>query len=502
MHPTILRKYDYDLLEEIDNASSLNEYLFVIREFDISENDFQEFLVEEQNRISEESKIIYPTWEEVLAANGMGGIWEEELAKKKRPQDLPKGTFHLDLHFRGASVHKDFRRKMNQHLQGWTITDQVEGAITEKIKNLADARKWKWNDKKLFKFQPDMGDENIKCVAIKKADQPLVWMGVRNVVFPPGSVGATRFEPGVFLPLDEGLSDEGTQKSYFEEYFLYGKHFKGRLVIRLIPVRKKWRKKPKEKLQWQCWMTSSDPESQLPYLLTPRGRKKRDAVPPDGESWIWKEWKRKIPKELQWWLGAPSRETKFNMIDKSYDYLIDKGFLKFRKLKPIRKSVNIPIQFADNDKFILRYCSWRGQFVVRGIPVDHWDIVLDKGAKCLDEFAGMKDNPLHHPEGVPCIRHDCCIGTPEGKPNKEWMKFSGDILPNHPEWGNPNKRIKAKMEIRDSGRVNIINDKETFFSAEFFGKELKGYWIAKRESKKGEIWVFSKSQFPGEKRIS
>ncbi|GAH98067.1 unnamed protein product, partial [marine sediment metagenome] len=56
-------------------------------------------------------KIEPVTWEEVLEVNGMGGIWKEDLAKKKRPQDYPKGTFHLDTHFRGASAHRDLRIK-------------------------------------------------------------------------------------------------------------------------------------------------------------------------------------------------------------------------------------------------------------------------------------------------------------------------------------------------------------------------------------------------------
>lgn len=152
-------------------------------------------------------------------------------------------------------------------------------------------------------------------------------------------------------------------------------------------------------------------------------------------------------------------------------------------------------------KFLLRRHWWKGQFVVRGMPVDHYDLVLDKGEKCLDEFAGMMNNPLEQPEGVNCIRHPCCIGTPEGKPNKEWMNFtSKSIPPNHPEWGNPNKRIPAYMDKVDAGSVNIISDTGTFVSFMFKGKKLKGYWIAKRESPRSENWVFSKSSLPGEPR--
>ncbi|MBA7496407.1 hypothetical protein ES702_07015 [subsurface metagenome] len=278
-------------------------------------------------------RIESPAWEEVLAQDGMGGIWEEDLVKKKRPQDYPKGRFHLDSHFRGASVHRDLRIKRNDHLIGYTITDQVEGAIKEKIKTLADARKYKWNDKDVFKFQPDMGDRNVKTVAIPKAQQPLVWLNVRNVVFPPGSVGATKMESGVFLPVDEGMAYIGVQKPYFKEWFLDGKHFKGRLVFRLIPVRPEWIKKPKAKLQIQCWMTESTPKGQLPYLLSPRGRSRKDVAPPEGESWLPPEWEKKIKVEHRWWPDSKSKQEKIKLMDEAFNDLIEKGEIKARKLK-------------------------------------------------------------------------------------------------------------------------------------------------------------------------
>ncbi|MBA7684482.1 hypothetical protein ES703_92878 [subsurface metagenome] len=169
--------------------------------------------------------------------------------------------------------------------------------------------------------------------------------------------------------------------------------------------------------------------------------------------------------------------------------------------RPIKRINLKEMKELKKARFLLRRYHFKGQFVVRGMSVDHWDLLLDKGAKCLDEFSGMMNNPLKQPEGVSCIRRDYCTGTPEGKPNKEWMKFYGkSIPPNHPEWGNMNRRIPAFSDKIDEGSVNIISDTDTFVSFMFHGKELKGYWIAKRESPKAEIWVFSKSSLPGEPR--
>lgn len=152
-------------------------------------------------------------------------------------------------------------------------------------------------------------------------------------------------------------------------------------------------------------------------------------------------------------------------------------------------------------RFLLRKVWFKGQFVVRGMPVEHFDLLIDKGEKCLDEFGGMLNNPLEQESGVNCIRQAKCISTPEGKPNKEWMNFTGkSIPPNHPEWGNPNKRIPAYVDKVDNGSVNVISDTDLFVSFMFKGKKLKGYWIAKRESPKSGNWVFSKSSLPGEPR--
>jgi len=183
------------------------------------------------------------------------------------------------------------------------------------------------------------------------------------------------------------------------------------------------------------------------------------------------------------------------------DEWIPEGFAGRVKKKVRIHQVNLSeMKELKQARFLLRLVHWKGQFVVRGMSVEHWDLLLDKGEECLDEFAGMK-NPLEQPEGVNCIRRDYCVGTPEGKSNKEWMNFTGkSIPPNHPEWGNPNKRIPAYMDRVDSGSVNIISDTDTFVSFIFKGKKLKSYWIAKRESPKAENWVFSKSSLPGESR--
>ena len=197
----------------------------------------------------------------------------------------------------------------------------------------------------------------------------------------------------------------------------------------------------------------------------------------------------------------------YNELNKSMDSvttgegagLIPEGWLKKKKKLPLIRRVKLSEMLElKKAKFLLHLMTWKDKFLVRGISVEHFDLLLDKGEKCLDEFAGMS-NPLEKPEGVECIRRDYCEGTPKGKPNKEWMSFEGGIPPNHLEWGNPSQKIAYAKKI-DSGSVDIVSETSTFVSFVFHGKKLKGYWIAKRESPRSENWVFSKSSLSEESK--
>ncbi|MCK4386047.1 MAG: hypothetical protein KAW52_07260, partial [candidate division Zixibacteria bacterium] len=89
----------------------------------------------------------------------------------------------------------------------------------------------------------------------------------------------------------------------------------------------------KSKLQFQCWMTASTAKGQLPYLLSPRGRSRKDVAPSEGESWFPPEWEAKIKSEFHWWPNSKSKQAKIKLIDEAYNDLIERGEIKARKLK-------------------------------------------------------------------------------------------------------------------------------------------------------------------------
>lgn len=478
----------------------------------------------------------------------------EGLIEAKRPlKEYPKDYAVLISHFRGKSSHLDFRRKQNGFLEGETIINAPAGLITEPVDSLAKAKKWNAELLKKGKFRPDM-DPKKKAVLVGKARQPLEWMNVREVIYPPSSVGATKFEWGAFVTMDEGMAYPGVQRPYFKEFFLDMKYFKKqRMVERLIGVAPEWEKPPKAPTQWQSWTNMED---ETPYILSKRQRKdKRDYIPKEGEKAIPPWWEKEIKPDHRWWVKDLKPKERMKRLDLAYNDLIEKGLIKAR---PIEMKEEVIQEVTD--KFILRFRWWMGPKVVRELPAtdSRYELLIDTGKKSLDRWIleGKFYGDPTKQESVNATRTTMNIQTPNGESFKEWMDWEGSIPAKDSrlrevivlkkirdgiysvrdkqgneietkqtfaefsggdkawidQWenlytgnkggmpyGNPNERIPAYIEIKDSGTVNWIEDTAQFSSFKFNGKSLKGYWIMKRLDPKQDIWVFSMGQLPGEK---
>jgi DNA adenine methylase len=515
----------------------------------ITEEDFEN--ISEQARaaseeVNAEAELFLKEEEFIEIQNHEDGILN--IQEQKRPlEEYPKNYAVFTNHFRGRSVHLDFRRRQNGFLHGETLMNEPEGLITEPVDTIEKGKKW--NDILLEKgkFRPDM-NPNEKVVMVEKAEQPLEWMNAREVKIEPGQVGATKENYGVLITFDEGMAYLGVQKPYFKEFFLDMKHFKGRMVERVIGVGEEWEQPPAgQTVQWQTWTNMVE---QTPYLLTSRGREKHEDVPPEGVSWLPPEWEQKIPSDMRWWKPGLSNEQKLALMDKSYNLLIANGELKDKPLK----EEEVIIQ-EKKSKFILRWHWWKGQEVIRNMPAtaSHWDLVIDTGKDYLDEWNIWQD-PLRT-EKATADRKVVNLKSPMGDSVHGWLDFSGSIpaidskikpvtiekeisqgiysvkLENGDivetketyakfspgqtayldqrnnlftgklggsAFGNPNKIISAYMEIIDSGNVEWLEDNANFSSFKFDGKILNGYYIMKKESPQSTIWVFSKSELPGQ----
>ena len=373
----------------------------------------------------------------------------------------------IQAHWRSASCHGDLRFQWNHYLIGFTLAiqeeiakdivgkhwrlekekgivrcffddelfyeiDQKTGKVlkdaTQRLKDkVFNYYKSLNSDKRLWKIDLKTGEElerpapegregrREKIWASEKAREPYAWVDVEGITRPreiEEAPGGTRYYPGVFIIIDKGTYYPGAQKPYYREFFLNGKNWKGRIVLRLVSGLKE----TKKKLTWLYWK----PDDQTPYVLGKRAVKEHwlpksgSAMPP--------EWEEKIPEEFRFW-KKKTRKEKLLARAEAINYLIDKGIITKRK--------KIKIEGKDfrKGKFILTERSWKGQCLKPYMPV-----LTETGWKRADEIK-VGDRLLSSNDeyskvlAVGRSRHKSQINIyPRGSRGKNPLKLS----PNHP----------------------------------------------------------------------
>ena len=364
-----------------------------------------------------------------------------DLPKEKRPY-----RFVLQEHIRGKSSHLDIRFGVNDHLIGFTLDDP--GRVGDPLRFRDDAEY----------------SSKHKVLAQMKSRRPKEWLKTQGVIG-PGEVGATKFLPAKFKILDKGMYEMGAQKAFLLEVFLKGSKYKGRFIFRKLPKRAEWKEKAgKKPFVWFAWK----PIDQTPYVLSSRAIRK-EFVPPKGRSALPKEWEDKIPSVLRWWEKNWQGERALTTLKSIRQIFLKRNILTLEKLN-----------------FTLQRRWWKGQKVIRDVPVENWWLKFSNGI-----YFEMDANPLSQKKGINAIKKTFTD-------IKKSMDFEGEIPPGKP--GNPNKKIPAHIEILDKGKMETIATSERFNSFKFFGSKLKGFWIAKAAN---GAWVFETSQAaPKPKKLS
>ena len=355
--------------------------------------------------------------------------------------------FVAQHHWRGKSAHTDLRFEMDQHLLGFTMADAVEGAVDKPVLTLKDAKDlegkdiWKvdWQTGEVLKRNGEI--EKIWCE--RKAKQPKAWLDIEGIV-PKGEVGATKEFPGIFNIIDKGTVDHGAIKANFVEMFLYGSKLKGRFIFRLVP--RKTSEDGKKLWYWLYWK----PDDQLPYVLSNRAI--RLLWLPEGYSALPHKLEAMLEPEMYYWKASGMKAQE--MRKKAARYLKDR----------------ITLSRAG---FLLSHRHWKGQFVVRDLPVEDWHLSLDKYLFHLDK------SPIDN-DVVNALSF-----------SKKGEYFSpGEKRPNTPI--NPNKEIHAYVDKVDDGSFTITDELPLSLSVIFKGKKLKGRWDINRSSESSDQWIASK----------
>ena len=432
-----------------------------------------------------------------------------------RPGDLVSSSsvdcsigsgFVLQHHWRGGSVHGDMRFRMDGHLLGFTLADGVADVFKERV-----GKRWRvvrrggsfrlfWDDQLFYEVDrrgrvvkspsksleaevygfyrglegveagwkvdwstgvPKVrgeGREKIWCGS--KANQPLGWLDVVGVT-PPREVmdvpGGSRFYPGVFVEVDTGEFELGAQKPYFKEFFLRGKKLQGRVVFRLVGKLKEG----KRLLNWLYWR----PDDQVPYVLGKRAVK-AGWLPGSGSA-LPVVWEKRIPDEFKFWLKK-GRKSKLVARAQAVNSLIEGKWLKMRSKIKI-EGVNF-----SRESFILSRRFWKGQEVVRKLPVVDWHLRL-----------GRKQ---FHLDGDPCTKSKLSASAFTGLPG---FFVEGRKPPSSPY--NPNKKIPAFVKIMASGQARVFPGADHLLEAEFLAGCLKGQWVLRQSSPGSDMWSFNRA---------
>ena len=266
--------------------------------------------------------------------------------------DEGKGSrFVFQHHYRGKSVHGDFRVETGDYLVGWTVADQITGAIKESVTTMADAKRenadagnWKMDLKTgLIKPRKIRGGtvRRGELRAFPKATEiPEAWLDVEGVTEKPEPgevtpVGATTEFPGVFTIIEKGTVEHGAKKATFQEYFVHGKKWADqRWMFRTLERKEDekgvsfidvetgevldgWEElfeslekaavlppgQEEEEPRTKTFWVLMQPEDQTPYVLG-REAVKKGWLPPKSVSALPKSIRKHVPENLQYWKSS------------------------------------------------------------------------------------------------------------------------------------------------------------------------------------------------------
>lgn len=392
-------------------------------------------------------QILPDTLDDFLEIAEQAGILQIKHRAETELMDDKPHNFIFQHHYRGRSVHTDFRIKFGKELIGWTLDDQIEGSIPEPVTTLEQAKEL---DDKVSKLsnKPASYKENRKKILVeKKLPEPDEWFDLEGVV-PKGEVGATKNYPGVFSIYERGKLYFGAVKPYFVEMFLNGKKFTGRWVIRQLP--NPFSSHPK--FVYLFWK----PQDQMPYVLTKRAVEK-EWMPPEGISALPPEIRKQIPKEYRYWKhkGTKAREIRDELVEK-----IKKGEIK----------ITIPKKWkGGKTKGVLQYVFWRGQIVVRKGP-SHQLWILWIG----DQAYGIDRDPLKEGGGV----------ATELSIDKRWRDRHNEDVPPGTDL-NPTKATPAYIMKVVEDSLNLYQDDPMIKKFEW----LDRCWLLEKEDPNGTTWI-------------
>lgn len=214
----------------------------------------------------------------------------------------------VQLHFRGKSLHMDYRVDVGDHLIGWTLSAQKSGTVPN-VGTLSQGRSI------IQGYSPERGNRYLKPMigkervfAITKSTHSKKWLSVNGMV-EPGEVGATRYEHGLFVIVDKPSSEFGYQSKDFHEYFLTGSKIQWNGILYFRQLDRSGSKVLGEEYPSGKLWVGAFKNSLLPHMLSTDAVRK-GTMTPSGISGIPQSLMQQVPTNYKYWNETNSTKAK------------------------------------------------------------------------------------------------------------------------------------------------------------------------------------------------
>lgn len=442
--------------------------------------------------------------------------WQADPYMEIPPEDDGPYRYVVQHHWRGRSVHSDFRIELRKKalLIGWTLNTQISGSVEDPVTSLTEAKatvagprmesvsKLNWHTGEWATREREGSSEPVttEILSEEKAPEPFVWIDVEGKTRDPRPgeatpVGGTARYPGVFDIVDSGTIEYGSQKPWFHEYFPHGTGMNYRIIFRQLELGAIEKALEKYKdgshlgigiskavlppsegegrayggAQWFAMR----PDDQTPYVLGKEAVEK-DWMPPDGVSALPAAIRSQIPRDLRYWesIGAKAMAQRNALVQ-----AISDGSVKLKMTAPYLASTR---KAMDVD-WVLQEQSWRGPVVIRTGPSGRiWYLRIGEGDRPL-RTVKLYDSPLDNEQLSAMI-------YPER--HSDAMNLEGAIAPGH--WANETKETPSWVERLDGGKAVVLADNPDFLKLSIDGSTLKGVFTLTRNAP-GPEWLWQRT---------
>jgi hypothetical protein len=459
------------------------------------------------------------------------------------PPESRSYEYVMQAHFRGKSVHTDFRIEHTNILIGYTLMTQVLGVVKEPITTLVQAKAALKNPK-LWKFncltgrfeQRQIAGGQIRNTSIEtalKETQPREWLIVEGVT---EGAGSTANYPGVFVIGATGKIEYGYREPYFHEYFIHNDKWPEggmRLVFRLLSgpemrsgkhiyipemldpltdnpddytiengilifdngevILKDFEIDSSKRYFYKLLPPSEEPGRELPfvwlmvkpndnepYILSSRARRK-DKVPPLGISALPVGVRRQIPADMRYWDTSSQSQYKLKL-DMLREAMKGKDDLKLDYGGNTLFKSQISSEWitkAVNSKYVLKKRWWRGPIVVR----------LGSSATYWDLYFQRDSEWQHFMLMEDPVEYDIFAGILYTDVKSDEVNFEGDLEPGTDL--NPNAQLIAQCRILGEGNVSLDLSNSSRWKFAFNTGVLKDRAFTANQDEGSRIWKFS-----------